>query len=264
MHSATVRDLARTAGYQRPISVVPHPAWPVPGIAPERRGTGPVIGCFGVVNASKRIPELLRAFVRLRQAHAGATLLLVGPTSPGFDLERRLQRLGLDGAGLVHEEWVDERRLWSLLAGVDVCVNLRHPTMGETSGTVIRALSLGKPLVVSDVGWFSELPDDVALKVPVDETELEMLVAALELLVTRQDVREAMAHAAAALARRDHDLERVADLYTAALEEAAGGRAVDDAVLRDVSRAAADVGISPEAEEAREIARRLAEVELGR
>jgi hypothetical protein len=35
-------------------------------------------------------------------------------------------------------------------------------------------------------------------------------------------------------------------------------------VLRDVSKAAADVGIDPDAAEAGEIARRLAEVELGR
>ena len=129
---------------------------------------------------------------------------------------------------------------------------------------MIRSLTLGKPLVVSDVGWFSELPDEVAVKIPVDETESEMLASALELLVTRDDVREAMGRAAGALARRDHDLERVAELYAAALERSAGGEAVNEAVLRDVSRAAADVGISPDAAEAGEIARRLAEVELGR
>src|SRR5574337_650063 len=81
---------------------------------------------FGGVNASKRIPELLRAFARAREVQPRATLLLVGPTSPGFDLDRRLQRLGLDEAGLVRESWVDEPRLWALMAGADVCVNLRH------------------------------------------------------------------------------------------------------------------------------------------
>jgi hypothetical protein len=150
------------------------------------------------------------------------------------------------------------------MAGVDVCVNLRHPTMGETSGSVIRSLSLGKPLVVSSVGWFSELPDAVGIKVPVDSTEVETLEAALELLLTREDLRSELGAAAAALARREHELERVAELYAAAVEEAAGGRAVADAVLGEVSEAAADVGISPEAAEAGEIARRLAEVELGR
>lgn len=264
VHSRAVRDLARATGYERPIWVIPHPAWPVPAIEPERMSSGPVIGCFGVVNASKRIPELLRAFAGVRERHPNATLLLVGPTTPGFDLDRRLQRLGLADGGLVREGWVDERRLWALMAGVDVSVNLRHPTMGETSGTTIRSLSLGKPLVVSDVGWFSELPGETALKIPVDDAEVGTLEAALELLVTRDDVRQEMGSAAADLARREHDLGRVAELYVAALEEAAGGDAVGDDVLREVSEAAADVGISADTAEAREIARRLAEVELGR
>jgi len=263
VHSRHVRDRARAAGFNGPIDVVPHPAWPSPDIRPERVSEGVVVGCFGVVNASKRVPELLRATADVRRSHPELTLLLVGSTSPGFDLDRRLQRLGLDGAGLVREGWVDEARLWRLMDGSDVLVNLRHPTMGETSGSVIRGLSLGKPLVVSDVGWFSELPAEAALKVAPDEHEVETLTAALELVVTRADVRESMGAAAAELARREHGVERVADLYAAALEKAAGGGAVDDAVLREVSEAAADVGISANTAEAREIARRLAEVELG-
>jgi glycosyltransferase involved in cell wall biosynthesis len=264
VHSRTVRDRARAAGYGGPLWIVPHPAWLVPEVEPERIGSGLVLGCFGVVNSSKRVPELLRAFARVREQGADATLMLVGPTSPGFDLDRRLQRLGLADEGLVREDWVDERRLWALMAGVDLCINLRHPTMGETSGSVIRALSLGKPLVVSDVGWFSELPAEVALKVPVDAREVDTLAAALELLVAREDVRAEMGAAAAELARREHDLGQVADHYVAALEEAAGGDVVGEAVVRDVSRAAADVGISADTSEAQEIARRLAEVELGR
>jgi glycosyltransferase involved in cell wall biosynthesis len=263
VHSRFVRGQARAAGYEGPIDVVPHPAWPVPAVQSERVAGGTVVACFGVVNASKRIPELLRATAHVRREQPDVTLLLVGPTAPGFDLERRLQRLGLTGDGLVREPWVDEQRLWALMAGSDVLVNLRHPTMGETSGSVIRGLSLGKPLVVSDVGWFSELPRDVALAVPPDDDEVATLTAALELLASRPDVREAMGANAAELARREHDVERVAELYAAALERAAGGAAVDDAVLRDVSDAASEVGISAETAEAKEIARRLAEVELG-
>jgi hypothetical protein len=135
--------------------------------------------------------------------------------------------------------------------------------MGETSGSVIRGLSLGKPLVVSDVGWFSELPGSAALKVAPDDVEVETLTAALELLVARDDVRESMGSAASELAHREHDVDRVGELYAAALEGAAGGGAVADAVLHEVSEAAADVGISANTAEAREIARRLAEVELG-
>jgi glycosyltransferase involved in cell wall biosynthesis len=263
VHSRYVHDHARAAGFAGPIGIVPHPAWLPPAIEPERVAPGVVVGCFGVVNSSKRIPELLRATAAVRKEHPDVTLLLVGSTSPGFDLERRLQRLGLAGDGLVRQGWVDEARLWALMGGSDVLVNPRHPTMGETSGSVIRGLSLGKPLVVSDVGWFSELPDAVALKVPPDVDEVATLTAALELLASRPDVRATMGSNAAELARREHDVERVAELYVAALETASGGLAVDDAVLRDVSDAAADVGISAETAEAKEIARRLAEAELG-
>ena len=47
----------------------------------------------------------------------------------------------------------------------------------------------------------SELPADVALKVPPDDVEVETLTAALELLVSRGDVREAMGAAAAELGK---------------------------------------------------------------
>jgi glycosyltransferase involved in cell wall biosynthesis len=263
VHSGFVRDQARAAGYEGPISLVPHPAWSAPALESKRIAPGTVVGCFGVVNSSKRIPELLRATAAVRQAYHDVTLLLVGSTSPGFDLDRRLQRIGLADEALLREGWVDESTLWQLMAGSDVLVNLRYPTMGETSGSVVRGLSLGKPLVVSDVGWFSELPDDVALKVPPDDEEVATLTAALELLASRPDVREAMGASAAELARSKHDVARVAELYVAALEAAVGGPGVDDAVLHEVSKAAADVGISAETAEAREIARRLAEVELG-
>jgi glycosyltransferase involved in cell wall biosynthesis len=262
-HSRYVRDRARAAGFEGPVWIVPHPAFPVPAAEPVRVDGVPLFGSFGNVNASKRIPQLLTAFARVRREHAQAGLLLVGATSPGFDLDRRLQRLGLDGEGLTREGYVDEPRLWGLMRAADVHVSLRSPTMGETSGTAIRALALGKPLVVSDVGWFAELPDEVALKVPVDDREEDTLAAALELLAARAEVRASMGAAALELALREHALDRVADRYVSAFEQAAGGRAVDDAVLGDVSAAAADVGIAPGSPDAREIAQRLAEVDLG-
>jgi glycosyltransferase involved in cell wall biosynthesis len=262
VHSDYVRDRARAAGYGGRVFVVPHPAWPVPEHEVEAVEGTPLIGAFGNLNATKRVPQLLEAFARLRRTHPDARLLLVGAASPGFDLERRLQRLGLDATGLTRVDYVEEGRLWRLMDACDAVVSLRSPTMGETSGTAIRALSLGKPLVVSDVGWFGELPDDVALKIAVDEQEGATLAAALQALADSPDVRAAMGAAARDLAVRRHAVDRVADLYAAALETTAGAGTVQAAVLEDVARAAADVGIDANAPEAAAIARRLAEVEL--
>jgi len=263
VHSHYVEDRARAAGYDGPIARVPHPAWPDPGVAAAQIAGDPLIGAFGNVNQSKRVPQLLEAFARVRAEHPAARLLLVGATSPGFDLERRLQRLGLDGEGLVREGYVDEPRLWALMKACDVHVSLRSPTMGETSGTAIRALTLGKPLVVSDVGWFAELPAGVALRVAPGDEEVAELTAALQLLAERSDVRATMGAAALELATGEHDLARVAERQAAAFELAAGGGVVADDVLREVGEAAAGVGIAPGTPEAAEIARRLSEVDLG-
>jgi glycosyltransferase involved in cell wall biosynthesis len=252
VHSRYVAERAVAAGYDGRLWRIPHPAWPDPGAPAEDVEGEPVIGCFGNINASKRIPQLLEAFAALRAGHPEAKLLLVGA-----DLDARLSELP---AGVERIDYVDEPRLWALMGACDVCVSLRAPTMGETSGSVIRALVLGKPLVVSDVGWFAELPDDVALKVPVDAHEAETLGAALELLASNDRARTAMGDAARAYVSAEHDLERSAEAYVAALEDAAGGEAVKDSVVGEVAEAAAEVGI---AEEAAEIARLLNEVRLG-
>src|SRR5439155_5716970 len=114
------------------------------------------------------------------------------------------------GEDVHHEGRMPEDRLWALLASCDLVVALRRPTRGETSGMAIRALSLGKPLIVSDAGWFAELPASVAAKVPVDDREPEMLAAFLRRLADDAALRETMAAAAAEYARDVHGLERVA------------------------------------------------------
>jgi glycosyltransferase involved in cell wall biosynthesis len=256
VHSRYVAERAVASGYDGRLWRIPHPAWPDPGVPAADVVGDPVVGCFGNINASKRIPQLLEAFAALRARHPEARLLLVGA-----DLDARLA--GLDPDGVERVEYVDEARLWSLMAACDFCVSLRAPTMGETSGSVIRSLVLGKPLVVSDVGWFAELPDGVALKVPVDAHEAETLGAALELVAADTTARATMSAAAREYVRREHDLDRVADAYVAALEEAAGAEAVADAVVGEVAEAAAGVGIVAEGDEAAEIARLLNEVRLG-
>jgi glycosyltransferase involved in cell wall biosynthesis len=240
VHSRYVAERARGAGYRGPLWRIPHPVWPPVDVAPAPDVAGdPLIGCFGFLNMNKRIPQLLEAFAAFHRTRPGARLLLVGAAGERFDVGRRLERLGLT-EGVERLDYVPEERMWSLMAACDVLVSLRYPTMGETSGSVIRALSLGKPLLVSDVGWFSELPDDAVLKVPVDEHEVRVIEAALGVAA---DHGASLGAAARAYVEREHSLAHVADAYVAALEVAAGGDAVNDAVLWRIAEAAAEVGI---------------------
>jgi glycosyltransferase involved in cell wall biosynthesis len=258
-HSRYVERLAREYGYDGPIRVIPMPAWSAVklggGLAPE--GRFPVVACIGYLNAAKRVPQLLEAFARIRDRFPDALLVVAG--SAASDVRLDTETLG---DGLLRLDHLEEQDLWKVLADCDLCVSLRSPTMGETSGMAIRALSVGKPLIVSDVGWFSELPDSIAAKVPVDEFEVETLAAVLELLARDEGLRTHMGAAASEYAHREHNLDRVADVYVAALEESAGPR-VRDAVLREVATAAYEVGIGMNDPELSEIAARSREVGFG-
>jgi glycosyltransferase involved in cell wall biosynthesis len=267
VHSRYVKELCRDKGFSGPIWRVPMPAWPKPSGLPDAglpAGRGPVVGCFGYLTTTKRIPQLVEAFATLKREFPEALLVLAGRPTPGFALNPLLERYKVRrDEDVVELDYVDEPRLWSLMAASDICVNLRWPTMGETSGTAIRALSLGRSLVVSDIGWYGELPDGAVAKVATGPTEIEELTAVLLRLANDRGLRERLGASGEEFVRKEHRLERVAEAYVTALEESAGLELVRDEVLGEVSRAASDVGLDPSSPELRDVGKALSEVGLG-
>ena len=87
------------------------------------------------------------------------------------------------------------------LAACDIVLNLRYPTVGESSGTLLRSLGLGKAVLVSEIGSFQEFPDDVCLKVPVGAGEEDLIFEYLNLLVSRPEVARALGERAQELRR---------------------------------------------------------------
>ena len=65
------------------------------------------------------------------------------------------------------------------IAACDLCLNLRYPTAGETSASLLRVLAAGRPAIVSDYAQFAELPAAVALRVPLGDEEPAALAALL-------------------------------------------------------------------------------------
>src|SRR5436305_6420546 len=135
------------------------------GIAPDEF----VVATFGFLTAAKRPEVLLRAFSRLRREVPQARLLIVGEVSPHFDFERIFTPDLREGVTITGR--LDLDRFLIYMQACDVAVNLRHPTAGETSGTVIRLLGMGKPVIVNDTGAFAEIPDDCCAKVDLDDTD---------------------------------------------------------------------------------------------
>jgi glycosyltransferase involved in cell wall biosynthesis/SAM-dependent methyltransferase len=228
VHSAYVERELRQAGFTRPIGRIQHGAWiPETDRMSYRQRLGiaedvPLIGTFGFLKPYKRVAESLRAFRRLLRVEPGARMILVGEPHAELPLDSIIDSLGLRAAVRVIG-FAPIADFEGYLAACDIVLNLRFPTVGENSGTLMRALGLGKAVIVSDVGSFSEFPDEICLKVPVDSAEEDLLFEYLNVLVSQPRVRHAFGIAASQWVQRECTWRRVAERYAEFLQAVSSG-----------------------------------------
>ena len=120
------------------------------------------------------------------------------------------------------------------LNAVDIGVNLRSPTWGESSGTLIRLMSHGVPTLVTDAGAFSELPDEAVVKVPSWSGDPVLAVErALRALLGDADRRARIGVAARKYVKEVCDPHGVAECYARFIRDAVrgGNRAVAPGIL---------------------------------
>lgn len=233
VHSRFVGRQMRQQGFQGPIAVIPHGAW-IPAVdrlaARHRLGLDErtsLIGVFGYLKPYKRIAESLRAFRRLLRFEPSVKMLLAGEVHPDFPLASMVQGMGLSASvRLTGHTSIEDFETY--IAASDIVLNLRYPTVGETSGTLLRSLGLGRAVIVSDVGSFSELPGDICLKAPVDSREEDTLFEYLHLLVQRRDLAVALGDRARTWVQQECSWDHVASLYANFLSALNSGTAWPD------------------------------------
>jgi glycosyltransferase involved in cell wall biosynthesis len=200
-----------------PVRAVPMGV-PLPAAADEAAGKDlrrrfglpagdPVIGSFGFQTPIKRTLSAVRALAApgLERVH----LLIVGEAAPVMDLEGEARRAGV--ADRVHViGFVPFADFEAAIAAVDLCLNLRYPTAGETSASLLRVLAAGRPAIVSDFAQFADLPPEIAPRVPLGDEEPEALAALLRELLRDPGRLQAMGRAAREHVRLRHDPARAA------------------------------------------------------
>ena len=223
VHSHFLEREIRAAGFTGPLEVIPHGAWiPTADRNGYRHKLGldeltPLIGVFGFLKPYKRIAESLRSFRRLVRMTPNARMILVGEPHPEFPLEALIRSMGLS-ANVRLLGFTPIEEFVGYLGACDIVLNLRYPTVGESSGTLLRSLGLGKAVLVSDIGSFAEFPDDVCLKVPVDASEEDLIFEYLNLLVSRPEVAKGLGDRARDYVARECNWGTVARRYVAFLE----------------------------------------------
>ncbi len=226
-HSQYVVDCVRTMRPALPAALVPMGV-PLPPqrdriVARAQLGLPAdalILASFGHINPYKRVDAVLRALAVLRAEGRDARYLLVGSVSPAYDLRGAVARVGLSDA-VVATGYVAPAAFAAYVAAADICLNLRHPTAGETSASLLRLLGAGKPTLVSASGAFAELPAGVAAQVDF-AGEDELILAYCRRLADDPALAGALGAAARSFVAAQHTLDAAARGYMAFLAQVYG------------------------------------------
>lgn len=228
VHSQYAERLVRLKGFRGPIGVIPHGVT-IREVDPTnyRRLLGLaqdafLIGVFGYQRPDKQIWDCLVSFRDILVRHPNARLLILGEQSPHAPIAREIDRLGLQGRILLlgHQPLED---FDGYLSACDVVLNLRKNTLGETSGTMMRAFSFGRPVIVSDVGSIRDLPEDVCIPVPHDRHEIQVISECISWLALNPGAAAEIGSRAKSWVSEHCSWERVAKRYVEFIEAAPGG-----------------------------------------
>ena len=171
-----------------------------------------LIGSMGYINSSKRIDVFLRVMAKAKALGYPVKLLLVGKMLSGMDVPRWIEDLGLEQDVLV-AGFVDTMTFGEYLNVPDMFVALRHPSAGETSGSVIKMMGAGKPVMLSNEYAFSEFPDDCCIKIPIGPDEEDQLLERLIYYIENPDERRALGERSKAYIMKQHDIQDAARGY---------------------------------------------------
>jgi len=228
VHNPAAAGVVRKHAPDARVVEIPHlfvPPPDPPGVADALRyrqqlGVEPgtlLFGVFGYLRESKRLAAVMDAFATLHREDPKTALLIAGDFVSS-DLQRAVESQ-LAMPGLLRKPHMTEGEFWLAASAIDVCINLRYPAAGETSGIAVRMMGLGKPVMVTESEEESRIPEDACIRVAAGVAEGESLLAYLRLLAGMRAVGPAVGERAAAYVREHHAVERVAEQYWELLSE---------------------------------------------
>jgi glycosyltransferase involved in cell wall biosynthesis len=226
------RRLAVLYGSERTahVHVVPHLVLPIEMQAPSSRdklgapaGALLIVTC-GFASSAKRFDWLIEALDELSRRDIDYFWIHAGKERPEeFALSEHIaRRPAVHGRSRV-TGYLSEADLNDHIAASDILVNLRYPSVGESSGSLSRAMTAGKCCVVSDTAAYADIARDAVVHIAINDP-VSHLVHALEGLSRNAEARDQVGAAARRLASGEWSPARVAESYRDVIVHAAPRR----------------------------------------
>lgn len=170
-----------------------------------------ILASLSTIAHNKRLDLTLAAIRRTRAKYPTLKFVIVGAGELG-SRATLIQQYGLADC-VVQTGWVTPQQYLDYIDLADVAIDLRYPTAGETSGSALRAMQAGKPLVVSEQGSFLELPDECCIRLPVGGADAGAVYEALDSLLSNPERRLRMGAGGRAYAHSRLRIEQAASSY---------------------------------------------------
>ncbi|MDP3559386.1 MAG: glycosyltransferase family 4 protein [Legionellaceae bacterium] len=178
-----------------PIRTVPLP-YNAPGIALTLQKKASTfqnkfqILTIGHVNTNKRIDSVIQAIGENADLRQHTIYRLVGEIKPA--IANKLSTLAQKyNVNLIISGEVEDTVLAQAITDSDVICCLRWPSLKAASASAIEAMLYGAAIIVTNTGFYKEIPNTCALKINPDN-EIADLSAALDLLFKNPAQRKAM------------------------------------------------------------------------
>lgn len=184
-----------------------------------------VLGTFGFQTPIKRSAVAVKALAQpgLEQVQ----LVVGGEVSKGLDLIGLAEKFDVaDRVRLVG--FLPSSDFSAAIRACDLSVNLRYPTAGETSASLLRILALGRGVVVSEYAQFRDAPPSCCIHIPLSrdpanldvvDDEVRALGREILRLLGDRDRLVAMGDAARAYVEEVHRPEKAARAFCSAVHE---------------------------------------------
>jgi glycosyltransferase involved in cell wall biosynthesis len=199
----------------RPVLHLPHhvalPGGPLPTRAEARAALGLpqdalIVTAPGLATAAKRLETAVRILPRLRAQVPSVKLVIAGGVDPKLPLMAWIARAGVVDAVTVTGR-LELGDFIRHLVAADVVLALRFPSFGEMSGALVRAMGVGRPvLVTAGTPPAEEMPPGTVAPVDPGRHEEAELLGILTRLLDDEALRETVGALARDHVQTHHEL----------------------------------------------------------
>lgn len=184
-----------------------------------------IVGIFGFATPMKQTKLILQAFSKICADIPDALLLIIGAVEDP-DIYSAIEDLDLENK-ILAPGFVSNDNFVEYITITDVACNIRYPTAGETSATLLNLMKHEIPVIIFNYRQFAEIPDSCCVKIDLDKKLVEQIYDQILFLYKNSDKRKQIGANAKNYVIENHSINHACNEYIAFFQE------MEKTVIRD-------------------------------